>query len=124
MLIPAIAAVQFVFSLACAVLLAGVNVFFRDIAQRGTPCAATVVLPLAGAVLVRGCRRAARWRRRQDRAAEPVDAVLFESYRDVIYNETMPNWLWLFALLVGSTIFLGLAMVFFKRVEPSFAKVL
>ena len=49
---------------------------------------------------------------------------LFESYRDVIYNETMPNWLWLFVLLIGSTIFLGLATLFFKRVEPSFAKVL
>ena len=49
---------------------------------------------------------------------------MFESYRDVIYTGTMPNWLWLFVLLIGSTIFLGLAMLFFKRVEPSFAKVL
>ena len=47
---------------------------------------------------------------------------LFESYRDVIYNETMPNWLWLFALLLASTIFLGLAMIFFKRVEPAFGR--
>ena len=49
---------------------------------------------------------------------------LFESYRDVIYNGTMPPWLWLFVLLVASLIFLLLAMLFFKRVEPAFAKVL
>ena len=36
----------------------------------------------------------------------------------------MPNWLWLFVLLVGSTIFLVFSMLFFKRIEPSFAKVL
>jgi ABC-type polysaccharide/polyol phosphate export permease len=49
---------------------------------------------------------------------------LFESYRDVIYNGTPPPWLWLFVLLIGSAIFLVFAMLFFKRVEPSFAKVL
>jgi ABC-type polysaccharide/polyol phosphate export permease len=36
----------------------------------------------------------------------------------------MPNWLSLGVLLVVSTIFLVIATLFFKRVEPSFAKVL
>jgi lipopolysaccharide transport system permease protein len=123
LLIPAIAAVQFVFSLACAVLLAGVNVFFRDIANVARH-ALRLWFYLSPALYsyeaVAG---------RLDGAVGKIELLnpwtpLFESYRDVIYNETMPNWLWLFALLVGSTIFLGLAMVFFKRVEPSFAKVL
>ena len=49
---------------------------------------------------------------------------LFESYRDVIYNGTPPDWTGLFVLLIFSTVFLVLATLFFKRVEPSFAKVL
>jgi ABC-type polysaccharide/polyol phosphate export permease len=49
---------------------------------------------------------------------------LFESYRAVIYNETMPNWGGLAVLLVASLVMLTLAVLFFKRVEPAFAKVL
>jgi ABC-type polysaccharide/polyol phosphate export permease len=122
-LIPAIAAVQFVFSLACAVLLAGVNVFFRDVANVARHFL-RLWFYLSPALYA------------YDDVAHRLNGLvgtiqlfnpwtpLFESYRDVIYNETMPNWLWLFALLIGSTIFLGLAMLFFKRVEPAFAKVL
>ena len=122
-LIPAIAAVQFVFSLACAVLVAGVNVFFRDIANVARH-ALRLWFYLSPALYsyeaVAG--RLDGWVGRIQ-LLNPW-TPLFESYRNVIYNETMPNWLWLFALLVGSTIFLGLAMLFFKRVEPAFAKVL
>jgi homopolymeric O-antigen transport system permease protein len=122
-LIPAIAAVQFVFSLACAVLLAGVNVFFRDIANVARH-ALRLWFYLSPALYsyeaVAG---------RLDGWVGKIQLLnpwtpLFESYRDVIYNQTMPNWLWLFALLIASTVFLILAMVFFKRVEPAFAKVL
>jgi hypothetical protein len=35
-----------------------------------------------------------------------------------------PNWLSLFLLLVASTLFLALAGMIFKRLEPNFAKVL
>ena len=122
-LIPAIAAVQFVFSLACAVLVAGVNVFFRDIANVARH-ALRLWFYLSPALYA--------YSDVADRLNGWVGKIqllnpwtpLFESYRDVIYDQTMPNWLWLFALLVASTIFLALAMVFFKRVEPAFAKVL
>jgi ABC-type polysaccharide/polyol phosphate export permease len=49
---------------------------------------------------------------------------LFESYRSVIYNETFPDWWGLAVLLVVSLGLLCVATLFFKRVEPSFAKVL
>jgi ABC-type polysaccharide/polyol phosphate export permease len=123
LLIPVIAAVQFVFSLAFAVSVAAANVFFRDIANVARHLL-RLWFYLSPALYS------------YDSVAGRLDGnvgkilllnpwtTLFESYRDVIYNETMPNWLWLFVLLIVSTIFLGLAMFFFKRVEPSFAKVL
>jgi ABC-type polysaccharide/polyol phosphate export permease len=122
-LIPAIAAVQFVFSLACAVLVAAVNVFFRDIANVARH-ALRLWFYLSPALYS------------YDQVAGRLDGLvgvieslnpwtpLFESYRDVIYNGTMPDWGGLFGLLVFSTVFLVLATLFFKRVEPSFAKVL
>lgn len=123
LLIPAIAAVQFVFSLACAVLVAAINVFFRDIANVARH-ALRLWFYLSPALYayedVSG---------RLDGAVGKIELLnpwtpLFESYRAVIYNMTMPNWTWLLVLLAGSTVFLVLAMLFFKRVEPSFAKVL
>jgi ABC-type polysaccharide/polyol phosphate export permease len=122
-LIPAIAAVQFVFSLACAILVSGINVFFRDIGNVARHAlrlwfylspALYAYHDVAGRLggLVGKLMLLNPW------------TPLFESYRDVIYTGTMPNWLWLFAVLIASTVFLGLAMLFFKRVEPSFAKVL
>ena len=56
-------------------------------------------------------------------------AVLFESYRSIIYGtETTgavaPNVMALAFLLLGSIVFIGLAMIAFKKLEPNFAKVL
>jgi len=57
--------------------------------------------------------------------------VLFEAYRAVIYGGPdgfsaphPPDLVSLSILLVGSVVFLGLCIIFFKRVEPEFAKVL
>lgn len=132
--VPLIAAVQYVFTLAAAVLFSAANVFFRDLGNavghglrlwwflspglysldtlselsivKENPIIAT----LAG--------------------LNPF-AVLFEAYRAVIYGArdgvgpTHPPDLWSLAvLLAGSVVFLALAIIFFKRVEPEFAKVL
>ena len=51
-------------------------------------------------------------------------ATLFESYRLVIYHEEAPLWGPLALVLLGSFVLLGFAILFFKRVEPAFAKVL
>ena len=56
-------------------------------------------------------------------------AVLFESYRRVIWGTadggppTYPDWLALGILAVVSLVLLALATVWFKRLEPNFAKV-
>jgi ABC-type polysaccharide/polyol phosphate export permease len=49
---------------------------------------------------------------------------LFESYRNVIYSGTLPLFHQLLGVLAVSGVLLLLAMLFFKRVEPAFAKVL
>jgi ABC-type polysaccharide/polyol phosphate export permease len=57
-------------------------------------------------------------------------AVLFEAYRAVIYGTpdggppVPPDLVSLFELLIASIVLIGLAAIFFKRVEPDFAKVL
>jgi ABC-type polysaccharide/polyol phosphate export permease len=121
LLIPVVAVVQLVFTLAVAVCLAGVNVFFRDVGNVArhvlriwfylSPSLYSLDA-LTGNPTLQAIMRLNPW------------ATLFESYRDLIYNGTAPQWAALVILLFVSTFLLGLAMVFFKRVEPSFAKVL
>jgi ABC-type polysaccharide/polyol phosphate export permease len=50
--------------------------------------------------------------------------VLFNAYRAVIFDGRPPDWVGLGVLLLVSIGLLGIATVFFKRLEPSFAKVL
>jgi ABC-type polysaccharide/polyol phosphate export permease len=125
LLIPVIAVVQFFFNLAVAVGLAALNVFYRDIGNLSRHALRlwfylspglyaievleekTQHIPVVGQVLL----------------ANPF-AILFTAYRNVIYNEQLPDWTSLAALLVGSLVLLALTTVLFKRVEPSFAKVL
>jgi ABC-type polysaccharide/polyol phosphate export permease len=125
LLIPLIAIVQFFFNLALAVGLAAINVFYRDVGNLSRHFLrlwfylspglyaiddlrqAAGEVPVVGAVLL----------------ANPF-AILFTAYRDVIYSEVAPDWGGLIALLVASLILLSLTTLLFKRVEPSFAKVL
>jgi lipopolysaccharide transport system permease protein len=121
--IPLIAAVQFVFTLATAVILSAVNIFFRDIANVARH-ALRLWFYLSPALYA------------FDTVADRWDGLvgriltlnpwthLFEAYRAVIYGESLPNFGALAAVLVASTVLLALATLFFKRVEPSFAKVL
>ena len=58
-------------------------------------------------------------------------SVLFSSYRAVIYGAPDapgaglgPDWVGLAILLAFSLVFLALATILFKRLEPTFAKVL
>ena len=124
LLIPVVAVVQLVFNLALTVLLAAVNVFYRDVGNFPSR-AAPVVLPLAGAVLARPA----------DSATESYPiiqrlltlnpwATLFTAYRAVIYDGQLPDWTALAFVLLGSLVLLCLTTLFFKRVEPAFAKVL
>ena len=132
--IPVVAAVQFVFTLAFAYLVAAGNVFFRDLGNVLRHLLRLVVLPVAGRPLQpRDPRRG--------QPAGPVPflrtllelnlfAILFEAYRALIWGipatglPGLPIWSSLALLAVGSVIFLALATIVFKRLEPRFAKVL
>jgi ABC-type polysaccharide/polyol phosphate export permease len=132
--IPLIAAVQYVFALASAILVSAANVFFRDIGnaighglrlwwflspglyslQDVRATAVVQDFPIIGTL-----------------AALNPFAILFESYRAVIYGggdgttpPHPPDLVPLFLLFVVSLVFLTVALVVFKRVEPEFAKVL
>jgi ABC-type polysaccharide/polyol phosphate export permease len=122
-LIPLIAAVQLVFSLAIAIIVAALNVFFRDIAnvaRHGLRLWFYLSPALYEVADVKG------------RAGGIFDVLfainpwtpLFESYRAVIFYGTMPAWGSLAVLLAVSFVVLAGAILMFKRVEPAFAKVL
>ncbi|NJD28078.1 MAG: hypothetical protein FIA92_07255 [Chloroflexi bacterium] len=132
--LPLIAIVQYVFTLGAAILVSAANVFFRDL----------------GNALGHGLRLwwflspglySLAWMDELSIVKEnPIIrtlagfnpfAVLFESYRSVIYGSPLgetgpipPDPLPLVVLLLGSIVFVALAIVFFKRLEPNFAKVL
>lgn len=132
LLVPVIAAVQYVFTLAVALVVAAGNVFVRDLGNvmrhllrlwfylsPGLYSLAMLDdvalfddMPWLHAIV----------------ATNPF-AILFEAYRSVIYGTVdgppvAPDWLSLAVLLAISTAFVAGATVLFKRLEPTFAKVL
>ena len=131
--IPIIAAVQYVFTLASAILISAANVFFRDLGN-----AVGHALRLWW-FLSPGLYSLSLLRDLQVVKDNPAIgylagfnpfAVLFEAYRSVIYGgpESQlphhPDLVALGFLLLGSLVFLAVCIIFFKRVEPDFAKVL
>lgn len=132
LLIPVIAVVQFVFTMAVAILLAGVNVFFRDLGNvvRHVLRLWFYLSPgLYSVDMVLGLRTVQEnpWMATLFQL-NPV-AVLFEAYRAVIYGTpsagpTFPDFLALSWLLVCSLGLLAVSAVVFKRLERGFAKVL
>lgn len=132
LLIPLIAVVQYVFTIAVALVVAAGNVFFRDLGNvtrhvlrlwwfLSPGLYSLAVLDESGIFEHHPILRSLA-------DANPF-AVLFEAYRSVIYGTTdgpprAPDLLALGALMLASLLFLALAMIVFKRLEPNFAKVL
>jgi ABC-type polysaccharide/polyol phosphate export systems, permease component len=131
--VPVIAGVQYVFTLASAILVAAANVFFRDLGN-----ALGHVLRLWW-FLSPGLYSLASLQATSTIKDHPIlgfvaglnpFAVLFEAYRAVIYGgpngelPMAPDVVSLLYLLLGSIVFLGVCIIFFKRLEPDFAKVL
>ena len=131
--IPVIAAVQYVFSVAAAIFLSAANVFFRDLGNVAghvlrlwwflSPSLYSLsALDNLGVIRDHPILKTI--------AGLNPFAVLFEAYRAVIYGTpdgglpVPPNLVNLFQLLVVSIVLVGLAAIFFKRLEPEFAKVL
>ena len=125
LLIPAVAAVQMVFSVAVAIAVSSLNVFYRDIDDLA--------------------RHVMRFWFYLSPALYGIDTVekmtskheaigiwfkinpwtyFFESYRALIYSGEAPDWGPLGVVLGVSVVLLLLAILLFKRLEPSFAKVL
>jgi ABC-type polysaccharide/polyol phosphate export permease len=132
LLLPVVAAVQLLFTMALAILLSALNAFFRDIQNvlrhalrlwfymsPGLYSLETISKshPTLGAVL----------------RLNPF-SVLFESYRSIIWGTNPasgvylppgpPNWAGLIVLTGVSGLLLLLAVLVFKRAEPAFARIL
>jgi len=124
-LIPIIAAVQFLFTIALVIALSAINVFYRDIGNV-TRHALRLWFYLSPALF--SAEDIARLGRSQPIIANILSVnpfvPLFESYRNVIYYGQPPVWSGLAIVAGGSLLLLALSILFFKRVEPSFAKVL
>jgi ABC-type polysaccharide/polyol phosphate export permease len=124
-LIPAVAVVQLVFTLGLGFAVAAVNVFFRDIGNviRHLLRLWFYLSPgLYGAAVVDGLT-----------ADYPTIGALLKlnpfytmlnAYRDLIYYGRSPDWLALGVVLAVSAVGLLAATALFKRLEPSYAKVL
>jgi homopolymeric O-antigen transport system permease protein len=131
--LPVIAAVQLVFTFAVAILISAANVFFRDLGNAvGHALRLWWFLSpgLYSLSNVHGLLGPEHGTLATLAAFNPF-AVLFESYRAVIYGSPdgappsgPPDLVALGWLLLGSLVFLAAAIVFFKRVEPDFAKLI
>jgi ABC-type polysaccharide/polyol phosphate export permease len=132
--LPVIAGVQFVFTLASAILISAANVYFRDL---GNAVGHALRLWWFLSPGLYSLANLEEIKTIQDHpwlgflASMNPFAVLFEAYRAVIYGAPdgvgpphMPDLAALGILLAASLAFLGLCILFFKRVEPDFAKVL
>lgn len=131
--VPVIAAVQYVFTLASAILISAANVFFRDLGNAVTHALRLWWFLSPGLYSLAALEDLTVVRENpiiSTLAGLNPFAVLFEAYRSVVYGTPdgglpqPPDLVSLALLLAGSVIFLGLCIVFFKRVEPDFAKVL
>jgi ABC-type polysaccharide/polyol phosphate export permease len=125
LLIPVVAVVQFLFTMAVATALSAINVFYRDIGNVSRH-ALRLWFYLSPALYSTSALDSLRkdnpivW---HFMTANPF-AILFDSYRNLIYYTTGPDWLGLGVLSAVSIVLISLAILLFKRVEPSFAKVL
>jgi lipopolysaccharide transport system permease protein len=127
LLIPVVAFVQFVFSLGVAIAVSAANVFYRDVGNLSRHImrfwfylSPTLYSPAV--ILNSDFVKENEW------AAVVYNlnpwVHLLNSYRNIAYYGTAPDWLGLGVLLVVSVVLLAGAILVFKRVEPTFAKVL
>jgi len=132
--IPVIAAVQFVFTLGCAYLMAAGNVFFRDLGNVQTHVLRLIWFLSPGLYSIAVFDNLEIFKEhptlRTIVGLNPF-AILFEAYRKVIYGSAtpqeppgLPNFASLAFLLVASLVFLTFTTYVFKRLEPNFAKVI
>lgn len=124
-LIPLVAVVQFAFTLGLAILASAINVFYRDVGNVARHVLRLWFYLSPALYSVEQVNRVS--------ANHPEVGVvfginpftiLFEAYRAVIYDGTLPSWNGLAVLLAVSLVVLAGCTYVFKRMEPAFAKVL
>jgi ABC-type polysaccharide/polyol phosphate export permease len=132
--IPVIAFVQYVFSIATAMFLAAANVFFRDLGNVAGHLLRLWWFLSPSLFSLDQLDNISFIKNREWvhvlAGANPF-AVLFTAYRTVIYGSpdgigppSTPDLVSLAILLAASIALCGVAAIFFKRLEPNFAKVL
>jgi ABC-type polysaccharide/polyol phosphate export permease len=132
LLIPLVAAVQYLFTLGVGFIVAGVNVFFRDLGNVLRHFLRLWFYLSPGLYSIEMIQDAPVFTNNPALlrlATLNPFATLFESYRAVIYGDPvsgphMPDWAALGGLAVFSVLLIALGCVVFKRLEPMFAKVL
>lgn len=130
--IPVIAFVQFLFTLGTAFFVSAINVFFRDLGNvlRHVLRLWFYLSPALYSMSTLDASSTFQHNAvlRTLAHANPF-AILFESYRAVIYGKPdgsphAPDLQSLALLLVASILLVALGAIVFKRLEPSYAKVL
>jgi len=123
--LPAVALVQFVFTLAVALLAAAITVFYRDVGNVANHVL-RIWFYLSPALY--GAEQVADLTKSQPAIGTLYHlnpfATLFESYRDLIYVGQAPDWTALGLVLLASLALLVVAVLIFRRLEPAFAKVI
>jgi ABC-2 type transport system permease protein len=131
--IPVIAVVQYVFTLGVAMLVSVGNVYFRDLGNVASHSLRLWWLLSPGLYALTAIDQVGvvkDYPILHDIFAANPFATLLDSYRRVIYGTAeggLPGPPDLFALgqvLLFSLVFVALTTIFFKRLEPDFAKVL
>jgi homopolymeric O-antigen transport system permease protein len=124
--IPVVAAVQLVMTIPIAIVLAGLNVFYRDIGNLAQHLLRLLFYVSPGIYAIDLIHKAV------EKMPPVLGAlillnpwnVLFTAYHDVIYDSRTPDWTSL-GIVAGISILLTFVAVYiFKRLEPSFAKIL
>lgn len=132
LLIPVIAVAQYTFTLGVALLVSAINVFFRDLGNilRHFLRLWFYLSPALYSLSVLDSSEVFQQNPilRTLAHANPF-GVLFEAYRAVIYGTPdgaphAPDWLPLLLLFGASLLLVAMGAVVFKRLEPTYAKVL
>lgn len=122
LLLPVVAAVQYVFTMALGILLSSLNAFFRDI-QNVLRHVIRLWFYLSPGLYSLDAVAKDYPTLHTILSLNPF-AILFTSYRNITYGETAPDWGGLLLLLLFSFGLLGFGILVFKRAEPAFARIL
>jgi len=135
LLIPVIGVVQLVFTSALGLVVAAVNVFYRDVGNLSRHVL-RLWFYLSPALYGEATMLALAKSHPSFYGLMKLNPfyTLFTAYRTIIYGTELPDgsslppsapdWASLAVLLALSLVLLFLAIIFFKRIEPTFAKVL